>query len=60
MRDINRLSREMPWPKTGATHYHARLGLLDKGWAVKGLVVCYVLWLGWLSCSSTETPYIET
>ncbi len=21
----------MPWPKTGATHYHAQLGLPDKG-----------------------------
>ena len=21
----------MPWPKTGATQYHAQLGLLDKG-----------------------------
>ena len=21
----------IPWPKTGATHYHAHLGLLDKG-----------------------------
>ena len=31
----------MPWPKTGATEYHAQLGLLDKGRAIKGLVVCY-------------------
>ena len=32
----------MPWPKkkTGATHYHAHLGLPDKGRAIKGLVVC--------------------
>ena len=30
----------MPWPYTGATHYHAQLGLLDKGRAIKGLVVC--------------------
>ena len=30
----------MPWPKTGATQYHAQLGLLDKGCAIKGLVVC--------------------
>ena len=21
----------MPWPETGATHYHAQLGLPDKG-----------------------------
>ena len=30
----------MPWPKTGATQYHAQLGLPDKGRAIKGLVVC--------------------
>ncbi len=30
----------MPWPKTGATHYHAELGLPDKGRAIKGLFVC--------------------
>ena len=28
----------MPWPKTGATYYHAQIGLLDKGWAIKGFV----------------------
>ena len=31
----------MPWPQIGAAHYHAQLGLLDKGRAIKGLVVCY-------------------
>ncbi len=31
----------MPWNKTCATQYHGRLGLPDKGRAVKGLVVCY-------------------
>ena len=30
----------MPWPKTDATHYHAHLGLSDKGLAIKELVVC--------------------
>ncbi len=30
----------MPWPKTGATQYHAQLGLPDIGRAIKGLVVC--------------------
>ena len=30
----------MPWPQTGATHYHAQLVLSDKGSAIKGLVVC--------------------
>ncbi len=29
----------MPWPQTGATQYHAHLGLPDKGRAIKGLVV---------------------
>ncbi len=31
----------MPWPRTGATDYHAQLGLSDKGRAIKGWVVCY-------------------
>ena len=30
----------MPWHQTGATQYHAQLGLPDKGRAIKGLVVC--------------------
>ncbi len=30
----------MPWPQTGATQYHAQLGLPDKGYAIKELVVC--------------------
>ncbi len=30
----------MPWPQTGATQYHAQLGLPDKGRAIKGLGVC--------------------
>ena len=30
----------MPLPQTGATHYHAQLGLPDKGRAIKGFVVC--------------------
>ena len=40
MRDINSKSRGMPWPETGATQYHAQLGLPDKDRAIKGLVVC--------------------
>ncbi len=32
----------MPWPKTSATQYHAQLGLLDKGRAIKGFVVCNI------------------
>ena len=30
----------MPWPKTGATHFNAQLGLPDKGLPIKELVVC--------------------
>ena len=33
----------MSWLKTDATHYHAKLGLPDKGLAIKELVVCWVL-----------------
>ncbi len=36
----------MPWPQTGATNYHAQLGHPDKDRAIKGLFVCYVVWLG--------------
>ncbi len=36
----------MPWPQTGAIHYHAQLALPDKGLAIKRLVVCYLAWLG--------------
>ena len=30
----------MPSPQTGATQYDAQLVLPDKGYAIKGLVVC--------------------
>ena len=30
----------MPWSQTGATQYHAQLGLPDKARATKELVVC--------------------
>ena len=30
----------MTWPQTGATQYHAQLGLQEKGRAIDGLVVC--------------------
>ncbi len=36
----------MSWPRTVATHYHAQLGLPDKGRAIKGLVFCFGVWLG--------------
>ena len=36
----------MPWHQTGATHYHAQLGLPDKGRAIKGLVICNDLEFG--------------
>ena len=34
------------WPQTSATPYHSQLRLPDKGRAIKGLVVCNVVWLG--------------
>ncbi len=37
---------EMPWHQTVTTHYHAQLGLLGKGFTIKGLVVSCVVWLG--------------
>ncbi len=40
MRDIDSMSRGMPWPQTCTTQYHAQLGLPDKGRAIKLLVVC--------------------
>ena len=36
----------MSWPQTGATNYHGEVGLSDKGRAIKGSVVYYVVWLG--------------
>ncbi len=38
----------MPWLKTSATQYYAQFGLPDKGLATKVLVVCYVVWLGFM------------
>ena len=31
---INVCMQGMPWPQTGATHYHAHLGLPHKGRAI--------------------------
>ncbi len=36
----------IPWPQTGATHYHAQLVLPDKVRAIKRLFVFYAVWLG--------------
>ncbi len=38
----------MLWTQTGATHYCAQLGLLDKDCAIKRLVVCYEVLLGFM------------
>ncbi len=38
----------MPQHPTGANHYHAHLGLPDRGHVVKGLVFCHVVWLGFI------------
>ncbi len=45
----------MPWPQTGATQYHAQLGLQDKGRAIKWLVVCN----NW-DLEPLEDPYFGT
>ena len=37
---INGISNENVLAQKGVTHYNAQLGLLDKGGAIKGLVVC--------------------
>ena len=34
------MSGKMPWHKTGATNYRAKLGLSEKGCAIKDLVIC--------------------
>ncbi len=34
---------DIPWPQLGATHYHAQLGLQDKGRVIKKWAVCYVV-----------------
>ena len=36
----------MPWSNTGATHYHAQLGLQNKGFAIKKCwlsVMCHLI-----------------
>ncbi len=38
--------RGMSLPQIGASYNQAQLGLLDKGLAIKWLVICYVVWLG--------------
>ncbi len=41
MRDTRGMLRgRRPWLKKGATHFHAQLGLPDKGRTIKWLVVC--------------------
>ena len=37
MCNINKITGGKPWPKTGATHYHAQIRLPDKDRAIKGL-----------------------
>ena len=56
--------RGMPRSLTDAIHYHAQLGPPDKGRPVKGLVVCYVVWLrsiGWVfglvACCGHQDSY---
>ncbi len=44
----NNTSRENALAQTGATHWHVQLGLTDKVRAINGLVVCCVVWLGFM------------
>ena len=48
----------IPWPRKGATQYHAQLGLPDKGRAIKGLVVSWML-LNLISLGVTSFLKIE-
>ncbi len=45
----------MPWPLTGAINCHAQLGHPDKDRAIKGLVVCNVVWLGYMKGMGQRT-----
>ena len=50
MIDINSMSNGMPWPQT-------HLGLPYKDHAIKGLVVCYVVWsvsMKWMALLTSE------
>ena len=40
------MTTSIPLLKTGANHCQAHLGLTERGRAIKGLVLCYVVWLG--------------
>ena len=40
MCDINSMRRGITWSKIDETHYHAQLGLPNKGHAIIELVVC--------------------
>ncbi len=48
----------MRWPKTDATHYHAQLGIPDKGRAIKVLVVSNN-WDIDIGLAKTVLPYVE-
>ena len=43
MRVFNYLSRSSALAQTGASNYNTKLGLSDKGHAIKELIVCSVL-----------------
>ncbi len=45
MRDINIMNRGIALAQN-KRNYHAQLGIPDSGRAIKGLFVCYVIWLG--------------
>ncbi len=48
MCNMNSTSREMHWPKASVTQYDSQLRLTDKGHAIKWLIVCYIVLLGFI------------
>ncbi len=47
----------MPWPKTGATQYHAQLGLLDKGCAIKEFSIWYRMIVSEISANNKKVRF---
>ncbi len=43
---IDNMSGGMPLPKKSTFQHHAQLGIPDNGRAIRGLVECYLVWLG--------------
>ena len=54
MRDINGTSRGNDMARNRRTHYYQQLGRLDKDRTIKRLVVCYVVWQGYMIYGSLD------